>query len=210
MTHRRRLQRKEKIRKAAVSIFCFAASAALLTAEATIPGGSVAEGAKGIALAAFLAFFGVVNAITLIPHRAPGARPHTSRRKRPTGSAKTTPPVDEEFERLGNAFFISATPYFMPRWLVHADTESVIVPNLDAYALIQAFRPVVHLLTAGATRVMRKPWTVTVERRNISEAAEWRFVLREEYSSRREAYARRAELIGDWSTTFYLELPFVE
>jgi hypothetical protein len=210
MMRRRRLQRNEKIRNAAVSTLCFAVSAALLLADATIPGGGFAEGAKGVALSAFFALFGVVNAVTLLPHRTSGDRPHGSKRKRPAELTKPTPPVDEEFERLGNAFFISATPYFMPRWAVHAHTASVIVPNLDLYALMQAFRPVLNLLAAGATRCLRKPWTVAVERRNISGAAEWRYVLREEYFSRREAYARRVELVSEWSTTFYVELPFVE
>lgn len=210
MTHRRSLQRNEKIWKAASSIGLLAAAVAFFIVTVTIPGGGTAEDVKGIALSAVLAFGAAVNAAVLFPRRAADARPHASMRTSPPEPQKWTPPVNKEFERFGNAFFISAAPSFMPRWVVHADPESFVVPNLNAYTAVQCFRPFLYVLTAIATRCLGKPWTVTVERRNISGAGEWRFVLREEHFSRREAYARRAQVVSDWSTTCYLELPFVD
>lgn len=121
-----------------------------------------------------------------------------------------TPPVNKEFERYGNAFFISATPYLMPRWLVHADPRSVVAGSPGVYILAQLFRPTLHVLAAVATWCLRKTWTAAVERRNIAGAAEWRAVLREEFSSRREAYARRDQLVSEWSDDFYAGRPFVD
>lgn len=210
MTHRRSLQGNEKIWKAASAIGCLTASVTFLLVAVTIPGAGVAEGVRGIALSAFFAFCAVVNAAALLPPRAGDARPHASTRTSLPESRKWTPPVNKEFESFGNAFFIAATPSFVPRWVVHADPESVLVPNLNAYAVVQFFRPLLYVIAAATTRLLGKPWTVTVERRNISGAGEWRFVLCKEYFSRHEAHAGLAQIVSDWSTMNYLELPFVE
>lgn len=126
MRHRRGLGRKEKLRNAAVSIISFAASVTVLVVLATTQGVGNAEAAKGIALSALFAFYATVKAVTFLPHRASDARRHASVRKRPAGSTKWTPPVNEEFERFRNSYFISATPCFMRRGVLHADPGSVV------------------------------------------------------------------------------------
>jgi hypothetical protein len=138
-----------------------------------------------------------------------------------TGDAEArpwTPPVNEEFERYGQAYFISVTPRFMPRWLVHADLSNLAASDAATHSHLQWIRPVALAFATVATWCLRKAWTVSVERRDVAGAGNWRYVLCEEYRSIADAQFRRNAIVDgwrdvllpDWRAGDFAPLPFLD
>lgn len=125
------------------------------------------------------------------------------------------PPVNKEFARYGEGYFILAAPQLMPRWLLHAD-PGPLYPRLETtMTLIRQF---VFICAAIGTWCLRRSWTVGVERRDIAGAADWKFTVCEEYPSFGAARNRRDEIVEHWRDTIltdwrnadYTPRPFIE
>jgi hypothetical protein len=209
MKHRHVAGRDSRFKSVALSVLLLASGVLVVVALVAIGnryGHTVLLG--GALFAVVLLFNAAGRASDLLPQRqrqeerrAHRARKRSEQQLQPLDE---TPPVNEEFERDGDAFFISATPRFMPRWLVHADLNSVVVNSPIWLILIPLSRGAVRLVAAAATWCLRRPWTVTVERRNSADGSYgWRFVLLEEYRSFARAYRRRDEIVQTWNAMDY-------
>ena len=126
------------------------------------------------------------------------------------------PPVNEEFARYGEGYFILAAPQFMPRWLIHADPRLLVYPGAEM--TVRWIRQFIFMCAALGTWCLRRSWTVGVERRDIAGAADWKFIMCEEYRSFRAARHRRDEIVERWRDTIltdwrngdYTPRPFID
>lgn len=116
-----------------------------------------------------------------------------------------SPPVNEEFERYGQAYFISVNPRFMPRWLAHLDIS--IPGGVLGGSRGQFVRSTAFVCASVVTWCLRKSWTVSVERRDVAGAGDWRYVVHEQYRSFFDASFRRNAILDDWKDVLIPEWP---
>lgn len=197
MRPRREFGPREKLRKAGNAALGVLLAAGCVAALIWIPGDDTFVW-EGMMLCGLGLFYAASDALVLLPRRHSRTRPHPPAARTQPEVPPWTPPVDREFERYGEAYFISLSPRFVPRWLVHVDPRNLVGNSPQGTTLLRLVRPTVFVCAGLATWCLRKSWTVAVERRDVAGVGQWRFVLREEYGSFLEALARRAEIVEDW------------